>query len=221
MVVTLITYVRSASFLYCKVAFSPFIISDCFVGRYFEIIWNLFLFPVSPVSVSTQLIFLAWIDYFCDVCKMVIFRLHYSFWYLLSFYCEEELSLLSVYLFLLFFYPMWTNGLLFYSVIYSLLLSFILLLKLCKIWLVGPLHSSFYVFLTCRRYSLNISVFYGTLRCSRLIISLPQPRYWLFLQKVLVPFSGEWVVFRNQDPRTRCVHCLWSITATRLFRRWS
>lgn len=37
MVVTLITYIRSASFLCCKVTFSSFIVSEYFMGRYFEI----------------------------------------------------------------------------------------------------------------------------------------------------------------------------------------
>ena len=53
----------------------------------------------------------------------------------------------------------------------------------------------------------------GTTKYSRIILHIPQPYNQPFVQKVLVPFFGEW--YQKQDPGAGYVCCYWSVTDSR------
>lgn len=72
--------------------------------------------------------------------------------------------------------------------------SFILLPKLSQPWTMEPFQAGFHYLLMCLYHSLNISLFSSATKIFQdyLMFSLPICLNQSFLQRVLVPNSGEW-----------------------------
>lgn len=121
---------------------------------------------------------------------MVSFEFHHFYYvYQLSFHCKKKFLFISL--------PIsgWTHDFLFHSLGYNVVFFiFILILKLSQVWSEGaPLSWLWCPFDMFPLFTEHLIIFWHKkMLQSHLVLPLPQPQIQLFLQGVLVSFSGGW-----------------------------